>query len=90
MNRTPNPEMIDDDNPEWSDKMFEKATTVEDSSLPESFKAAVRRGRPPQSHKKVMLTVRYSTEVIEYFKSTGKGWQTRMDEVLREYVDSHR
>ena len=90
MNRTPNPEMIDDDNPEWNDKMFEKATTVEDSNLPESFKAAVRHGRPPQAIKKVMLTVRYSAEVIEYFKSTGKGWQTRMDEVLREYVNSHR
>ena len=26
----------------------------------------------------------------EYFKSTGKGWQTHMDEVLKAYVDSHR
>ena len=37
---------------------------------------------------KVKTTVRFSPEVLEYFKSTGDGWQTRMDEVLREYVGS--
>jgi hypothetical protein len=30
--------------------------------------------------------VHYSPEVITYFKSTGDGWQARMDGVLREYV----
>lgn len=37
---------------------------------------------------KIKTTVRFSPEVLEYFKSTGDGWQTRMDEVLREYVES--
>jgi uncharacterized protein (DUF4415 family) len=40
--------------------------------------------------KKVLLSVRYSPEVVEYFKSTGEGWQTRMDEALQEWVASHR
>ena len=44
------------------------------------------RGRPPSTSKKVLLSVRYSPEVIEYFKSTGRGWQSRMDSVLRDYV----
>ena len=44
------------------------------------------RGRPKSDHKKVLVSVRYSPEVIAYFKSTGKGWQTRMDGVLREHV----
>lgn len=47
------------------------------------------RGRPKSEAKKVLLSVRYSPEVIAYFKSTGKGWQTRMDGVLREYVSRH-
>jgi uncharacterized protein (DUF4415 family) len=33
--------------------------------------------------------VRYSPEVLEYFKSTGEGWQSRMDGVLRNYVTRH-
>ena len=33
---------------------------------------------------KKSLTVRYSAEVIAYFRATGPGWQSRMDEALRE------
>ncbi|HSS49112.1 MAG TPA: BrnA antitoxin family protein [Thermoanaerobaculia bacterium] len=40
--------------------------------------------------KKVLLSVRYSPEVVEYFKSTGDGWQSRMDEALKEWVASRR
>ena len=44
------------------------------------------RGRPKFPNKKLLVSVRYSTEVVEYFKSTGEGWQSRMDGALREYV----
>jgi len=33
--------------------------------------------------------VRYSPEVIAWFKATGEGWQARMDSVLRSYVQRH-
>ena len=38
---------------------------------------------------KVAVTLRYSPEVVEYFKETGEGWQTRMDNVLREWIKKH-
>ncbi|MCE9658375.1 MAG: BrnA antitoxin family protein [Burkholderiales bacterium] len=44
------------------------------------------RGRPKSANPKQLVSVRYSAEVLEYFKSTGEGWQSRMDGVLREYV----
>ncbi|MBV8605577.1 MAG: BrnA antitoxin family protein [Pelomonas sp.] len=44
------------------------------------------RGRPPAESRKVLVSVRYSPEVIEYFRATGEGWQSRMDEVLRKHV----
>ena len=44
------------------------------------------RGRPKSESPKLLLSVRYSREVVEYFKSTGAGWQSRMDSVLRAYV----
>lgn len=47
------------------------------------------RGRPRSPHKKVLLSVRYSPEVVAYFKSTGEGWQSLMDSVLRKYVARH-
>jgi uncharacterized protein (DUF4415 family) len=44
------------------------------------------RGRPKSDRPKLLVSVRYSQEVLTYFKSTGEGWQSRMDGVLREYV----
>jgi len=47
------------------------------------------RGRPKSQHKKLLVSVRYSPEVVSFFKATGEGWQSRMDNVLREYVVRH-
>jgi len=41
---------------------------------------------PQRRPTKVSVTVRYSPEVVAWFKSTGEGWQRRMDAVLRDYV----
>lgn len=47
-----------------------------------------RRGeRGPQvAPTKQLVSVRFSPEVLQYFKSTGTGWQTRMNEVLLQWV----
>ncbi len=47
------------------------------------------RGRPKSENKKLLVSVRYSPEVVTYFKSTGEGWQSRMDSVLRRHVARH-
>lgn len=47
----------------------------------------VLRGRPISGNKKVLVSVRYSKEVIEYVRSTGEGWQSRMDGVLQTHVE---
>ena len=49
----------------------------------------VLRGRPKSGRAKQLVSVRYSQEVLAYFKATGEGWQSRMDRVLREYVARH-
>jgi len=47
-------------------------------------------GRPKAQETKERVTIRLSPEVTAFFRATGKGWQTRVDEVLKEYVESHR
>jgi uncharacterized protein (DUF4415 family) len=44
------------------------------------------RGRPMSANPKQLVSVRYSPEVLAFFKATGEGWQSRMDGVLRQYV----
>jgi uncharacterized protein (DUF4415 family) len=57
---------------------------------PKQLKAMVPmralRGRPKSAATKQLVSVRYSPEVLAYFRSTGEGWQSRMDGVLRQYV----
>jgi uncharacterized protein (DUF4415 family) len=60
---------------------------------PEQLQAMVPlkavRGRPKLESKKLLVSVRYSPEVVAYFRSTGEGWQSRMDGVLQQYVARH-
>ncbi|GHU29241.1 hypothetical protein AGMMS50256_13740 [Betaproteobacteria bacterium] len=53
-------------------------------------KLAARRkrgaGRRP---KKEQVAIRYSPDVLAAFRATGRGWQTRMDNALREWVETH-
>jgi uncharacterized protein (DUF4415 family) len=50
--------------------------------------ARALRGRPPSANKKQLVSVRYSPEVISFFRSTGEGWQARMDSVLKQYIEA--
>jgi len=54
-----------------------------------NLKKVGQRG-PQKKPKKISITMRYSPEVVEYFKSTGDGWQTRMDDALKEWIKKHK
>ena len=41
---------------------------------------------PQKKPTKISVTLRYSPEVIEYFKSSGDGWQTKMDDALKAWI----
>lgn len=44
---------------------------------------------PQKKPTKKQLTIRLNQEVVEYFKLQGKGWQTKINEVLTDYVNSN-
>ena len=54
------------------------------SALAEKRKPGQRGAQVAPTKK--LVSVRYSPEVIEYFKSGGAGWQTRMDDALKQWV----
>jgi uncharacterized protein (DUF4415 family) len=43
----------------------------------------IRRGRPPSDHPKQALKLRIDADVVEHFRATGPGWQTRINDTLR-------
>lgn len=92
MRKRPNPELIDDDNPELTDEWFARARPAAEV-LREQFGAEIaaqllkpKRGRPPKAARKRAINIRLSPEVLEHFRATGPGWQTRVDAVLKSHV----
>ncbi|MDP1681010.1 MAG: BrnA antitoxin family protein [Burkholderiales bacterium] len=49
-------------------------------------KPLVRRGRPLGSGSKTQVTLRLDVEVVEKFRATGDGWQTRINDALKSWV----
>ena len=47
------------------------------------------RGRPKAEVTKQRVGIRLSLEVIEHFKASGSGWQTRIDAALRQFITEH-
>jgi uncharacterized protein (DUF4415 family) len=57
----------------------------------DQFKPARRgRGRPAKDVTKVLVSIRFDAAVLDAFKATGEGWQTRMNDALSEWAKDHR
>ncbi|MBV8685804.1 MAG: BrnA antitoxin family protein [Alphaproteobacteria bacterium] len=75
------PVVFDEDNPEWTDEDFARARPA--SELPPRVAAAFRGpGRPSGSGKRA-VSIRLDEDVLEKFRATGPGWQSRINEVLK-------
>jgi uncharacterized protein (DUF4415 family) len=87
--RDTKPSWIDpDDAPELTDEMFARARiSIGGKIIREATGTVTKRGRPPVGDEpKQQVTLRLAPKVIRYFKETGEGWQTRLNETLEEYV----
>jgi uncharacterized protein (DUF4415 family) len=67
----------DDIRPELDDAWFEEADAYVGSKL-------VRRGRPKSANPKQPVSLRLDRDVVDWFKRSGEGWQTRINNELRK------
>ncbi len=73
---TTNAQDPDDVKPELDDRWFDEADAYVGAKL-------VRRGRPKLPFVKQPISLRLDRDVVEWFKSKGDGWQTRINDELR-------
>ena len=71
-------------------RQFKPAAEV----LPPDLLAVLPKRRPGQrglqkAPVKVPTTIRFDTDLLAAFKATGRGWQTRMNEALRQWLKAH-
>ena len=96
LNDTPTSWVDPDDAPELTDEFFAKGrwftngNEVSRAAGEIAMRAETKRGRPKSSRTKQALTVRYDAEVIAAFKATGAGWQTRMNDALKDWLITHQ
>lgn len=64
----------DDDAPEWTPEMFARAIA--------------KKGLKPVP-RKAMLSLRVDADVLAWFRAQGEGYQTRMNALLRAYMEAH-
>lgn len=74
----------DRENPPWTAAMIAKAQRGVDV-LPAEVLGAFKQARGPQkTATKQPVSLRLDRDVVEHFKATGAGWQSRINETLRK------
>lgn len=71
-----------DDIAELDDDFFANADIYQGNRL-------IKKGRPRQQKPKIATTLRLDPKIIEFFKADGKGYQTRINQVLLDYIATH-
>lgn len=84
--RKVNPELIDEDSPEWTEEDFARARPGAEV-LPPAFLRKVRGKQ--KSPTKERITIRLSRDVVNQFRGSGPGWQTKVDDALRQWLRRH-
>lgn len=67
--------VIDDEAPRWTPDMFARAVVKQGLEVPRS---------------KTLLSLRIDSDVVEWFRAQGRGYQSRINALLRAYMDAHR
>ena len=69
-----------DEIPELTDAMIAR-------SVPGSDPDMVRRGRPVAENRKRLVSIRLDPDLLDALRATGPGWQTRVNDALRDWLN---
>jgi len=58
--------------------------------LPAALRRKLGVRGPQRTPTKERITIRLSPDVVQPFRATGDGWQTRVDAALRDWLKSHK
>jgi uncharacterized protein (DUF4415 family) len=76
-----------DEAPEWTVETFDRAAVHQGETLIRPASGTLtKRGRPKSDDPKLQVTLRLDREVVDHFRETGPGWQSRINEALRQWT----
>ncbi len=71
------------------DGVDEEERPASDEELQAALTAYRKRGRPAASVTKEQVAIRFDRDVLTAFRADGPGWQTRMNDALRDWLRTH-
>ena len=78
---------LDPDAPEWTDEDWARARPAVEA-VPHIVERHRRTRGQPRAPKKEKITLRLDAGIVDHFRATGRGWQTRLNDALRQVIDS--
>ncbi len=75
---------------DWERLRLEEAAGIEPDEDPDEGEFDWSRAQVTMPRPKQAISVRLDADVIEFFKSRGRGYQTRINAVLRSYMKAHQ
>jgi uncharacterized protein (DUF4415 family) len=75
---------------DWKKLATKSDTEIDTSDVPALDEDFFRQAQVRMPEAKQMVSLRLDRDVLDWFKSRGKGYQTRVNAVLRAYVDAHK
>jgi uncharacterized protein (DUF4415 family) len=80
------------ESPDLSDDLLQRLRPLAEThpDIAEAYRSGgIRRRGPQKVPTKILVSIRYSEDVLDFFRATGPHWQTRMDEALQQWIREH-
>ncbi|MDR3424691.1 MAG: BrnA antitoxin family protein [Alphaproteobacteria bacterium] len=87
----PDPYKTDDENPEWTAADFRRARPAREivPHIVKAYEAGTLRVRGrPKSSQKTAVSLRLDNDIVAALRASGEGWQTRVNDALRDMINA--
>jgi uncharacterized protein (DUF4415 family) len=88
--KKPDPFLVDEETAPLTDEEIKHLRPAKEVFAELGIPVPRGRGRPPVGQGKQQITLRLDREVVQFFKSQGPGWQTRLNDELANVVKERR
>lgn len=75
---------------DWKKLATQSDAEIDTSDVPELDKDFFRHAKVRMPEAKQMVSLRLDSDVLDWFRRQGKGYQTKINAVLRAYVEAHK
>ena len=86
----PDPYLVDEENSPLTDEEIARLRPAGEVFAEMGLPLPKKRGRPPKKAPKQQVTIRLDADLLAELRALGKGWQTKVNAALREWIERQK